>query len=240
VRAKEKPPSRVLQAVHGIREVAPDPPFEIGLSEFLKSTYSQKELIELYARFTVGDGNFDKMMRRAIWRACAKRFGNGVTIGTGVEFLHLDTFEIGNGVFIGAHSYLQGRFDGAFVIEDMVWIGPHSFFDGRDMVLGANVGWGPGAKVVGSQHTGQPLDVPVIRTDLEVKPVRVEPWADIGTNSTLLPGVTIGKGSIVGAGAVVVEDVLPFSIVGGVPARFIRWRDGYQPPNAEQEDATSK
>jgi len=45
----------------------------------------------------------------------------------------------------------------------------------------------------------------------------------------LLPGVTIGKGSIVGAGAVVTRDVAPFSIVAGVPAKFVRWRDGYQP-----------
>jgi acetyltransferase-like isoleucine patch superfamily enzyme len=242
VRAKDKPPSRVLRAVHGIREIAPDPPYEIGLSDHLKSVYSRQGLIELYTRFTMGDGSLDKIMRRAIWRAAAKRFGNGVTIGTGVEFLHIETFEIGDGVFIGAHSYLQGRFDGSFVINDMVWIGPHSYFDGRDMVLESNVGWGPGAKVVGSQHTGQPLDVPVIRTDLEVKPVRVEAWADIGANSTLLPGVTVGKGSIVGAGAVVVEDVMPFSIVGGVPARFIRWREGYQPPESDkgQEHATSK
>ena len=101
------------------------------------------------------------------------------------------------------------------------------------------MGWGPGAKVLGSQHTGQPIDVPVIRTDLEVRPVRVEAWADIGTNATLLPGVTVGKGSIVGAGAVVNEDVAPYSIVAGAPARFIRWRDGYR-PGAEEEHGTSR
>ncbi len=55
--------------------------------------------------------------------------------------------------------------------------------------------------------------------------MRIGAWADIGTNATILPGVTVGKGAIVGAGAVVVEDVPPFSIVAGVPARFLRWRD---------------
>ena len=59
--------------------------------------------------------------------------------------------------------------------------------------------------------------------------MRVEAWADIGTGAIFLPGVTIGKGSIVGAGAVVTRDVLPFAIVAGVPASFLRWRDGYKP-----------
>jgi acetyltransferase-like isoleucine patch superfamily enzyme len=50
-------------------------------------------------------------------------------------------------------------------------------------------------------------------------------WADIGVNAVILPGVTIGRGAIVGAGAVVTDDVEPFSVVAGVPARFVRRRD---------------
>jgi len=44
-----------------------------------------------------------------------------------------------------------------------------------------------------------------------------------------MPGITIGKGAIVGAGAVVTHDVEPFAIVAGVPARFLRWREGHEP-----------
>ena len=90
--------------------------------------------------------------------------------------------------------------------------------------------WG---EVFGSSHVGLPLNQPIIETDLEVRPVRVEEWADIGTGAILLPGVTVGKGSIVGAGAVVARDVPPFSVVAGVPARFVRWRDGY--PGSENK-----
>jgi acetyltransferase-like isoleucine patch superfamily enzyme len=136
---------------------------------------------------------------------------------------------IGNTCFIGAGAYIQGRFDGRCVIGDNVWIGPGAYFDARDLVLGDYVGWGPGAKVLGSAHTGLPADVPIVKTDLEIRPVRVQPWADIGTNAVLLPGVTVGKGAIVGAGAVVTHDVPPFAIVAGVPARFLRWRDGRPP-----------
>ena len=93
------------------------------------------------------------------------------------------------------------------MIGDKVWIGPQAYFDARDLVLEEHVGWGPGAKVLGSAHTGVPVDVPIVKTDLEIRPVRVRAWADIGTNAVLLPGVTVGKGAIVGAGAVVTADV---------------------------------
>jgi galactoside O-acetyltransferase len=147
----------------------------------------------------------------------------------GVGFKHPETFEIGKGVFIGAHSFIQGRFDGCCRIGDCVWIGPQSYFDARDLVLEDYVGWGPGAKVLGSVHTGVPLDVPIIQTDLEIKPVRVGAWADIGTNAVLLPGVTIGRGAIVGASAVVTHDVPAFAKVAGIPAKVIGWREHGEP-----------
>jgi acetyltransferase-like isoleucine patch superfamily enzyme len=68
-----------------------------------------------------------------------------------------------------------------------------------------------------------------LRTDLEVRPVRVEDGADVGTGAVVLPGVTIGRGSVVGAGAVVTRDVPPLAVVAGVPARFMRWRGGADP-----------
>ena len=180
--------------------------------------------MDLYARFTLGEGHLDVLMRRAIYRAAARGVGHGLLVGTGVGFKHLDRFTIGQGVFIGAQSYLQGRFDGDCVIGDHVWIGPHSYFDARDLVIEDYVGWGPGAKVLGSAHTGLPIDVPIVQTDLEIKPVRIEAWADIGTNAVIMPGVTVGRGSIVGAGAVVTRDVPPLAVVAGVPARILRWR----------------
>ncbi len=239
MRARDKEPARILTAVHGRKEITPDPNHEIELSARLGEEYGVEGLRELYSRFALGEGNFDSMMRRVIWRGLARKFGHGVTIAPGAGFKHPETFEIGDGVFIGAQAYLQGRFDGTLIIGNMTWIGPQAYFDGRDLILGEYVGWGPGAKVLGSQHSGDPYDVPVIQTDLQVKPVRVEAWADVGTNSTLLPGVTVGRGAIVGAGSVVTADVEPFSIVVGSPARFLRWREGYgQPGSPEQKHAT--
>jgi acetyltransferase-like isoleucine patch superfamily enzyme len=223
--AEARRPGRIVRAVHGRQDVRPDPEHEVGLAAALKAAYDIRGLIELYGRFANGDGMIDNLMRRAIWRAGARSCGHGLQVGSGVGFKHLETFAIGDGVFIGAQAYVQGRFDGTCVIGNNVWIGPQAYFDARDLVLEEHVGWGPGAKVLGSAHTGVPVDVPIVRTDLEIKPVHVGAWADIGTSATLLPGVMVGKGAIVGAGAVVTQDVAAFAIVAGVPARFIRWRD---------------
>src|SRR3954465_13588511 len=127
-------PGRVVPAVHGVRRVSEDAPFELGLSAHLKRTYAGPALLELYGRYSIGDGELDHLMRRAIWRALARRFGSGVKIESGTGFKHPETFEIGDGVFFGAQSYIQGRFDGRCVIGDRVWIGPQSYFDARDLV----------------------------------------------------------------------------------------------------------
>jgi acetyltransferase-like isoleucine patch superfamily enzyme len=182
--------------------------------------------MEVYARFSAGDDPFSQRMRRIAVKAVARSCGDGLQIAANVGFKHLETIEIGSSCFLGAGVYVQGRFDGRCVIGDNVWIGPGAYFDARDLVLERYVGWGPGAKVLGSAHTGIPADVPIVKTDLVIEPVRVEAEADIGTNAVLLPGVTVGKGAIVGAGAVVTKDVPPYAIVAGVPARFLRWRDG--------------
>lgn len=216
---------RVVRAVHGLRAVEPDPEHEVGLAASLRATQVLPRLLDLYARFAIGEGDFDAMMRRVLWRAAAREFGNGVRIGAAVGFKHWETFEIGDGVFIGAQAYIQGRFDGRCRIGARTWIGPQSYLDARDLVLEEDVGWGPGARVLGSEHTGLPADVPIIQTDLEIRPVVVRQGADIGTGAVLLPGVTVGEGAIVGAGAVVTSDVPARAVVAGVPARFLRWRE---------------
>lgn len=209
--------------MHGKR-TATRPDFETGLIAALREAHALPALVELYGRFANGDGMVDALMRRSILAAAARQCGPGLRVDSGVVFKHAETFELGEGVFIGAQANIQGRFDGRCRIGRNSWIGPQAFLDARDMVIGEHVGWGPGAKLLGSAHVAEPVDRPIIETDLEIRPVRVGDWADIGTNAVLLPGVTIGKGAIVGAGAVVTGDVEPFSIVAGVPARFLRWR----------------
>jgi len=215
---------RVVRAVHGAQPVAPDPAEELAASDELRRTESKEQLLERYADASYRDSAAGARQRRVVLRALTKSFGHGVKIGVGVLVLHPHTFEIGDAVFIGNQSFLQGRHDGHCVIGAHTWIGPQAYFDCRDLELGEYVGWGPGAKVLGSEHTGLPVDVPIIQTDLVIRPVRVGRGADIGVNAVLLPGVQVGESAIVGAGAVVTKDVPAYAIVAGVPAKLLRSR----------------
>jgi acetyltransferase-like isoleucine patch superfamily enzyme len=227
------PRGRIVPAIHGARLVEPDPAADIALAAELRATRTRDELVAMASLHAYRDSAEDARMRRIVWRALAQRFGNGVRIGCAALARHHETFVIGDGVFIGEQAFIQGRFDGTCAIGNHVWIGPQAYLDARDLVIEDYVGWGPGARVLGSEHTGRPVDVPIIQTDLHIRPVRIGAWADVGTNAVILPGVTIGKGAIVGAGAVVTRDVPPFAVVAGVPAAFLRWRD-------ERADRTDK
>lgn len=221
--------TRTVPAVHGNEKVIKDPQFEKEFSQHLLTLYSADSLVELYSRFKEGEGQFDFFMRRAIWRALAKSFGNNITICPGACFKYLGTMEIGDNVFIGNQAFLQGRFDGRCIVKDHVWIGPNSYLDARDLIIDEYVGWGPGAKILGSSHSALPIDIPTVKTDLIISTVHIQAESDIGVNAVILPGITVGKGSIVGAGAIVAKDVPPYAVVAGVPAKFLHWREGFVP-----------
>ena len=215
---------RQVPASFGRHELLNDPEWELGLAASLRDSQPKEELLALFARFRTGESAFDAMMRRVLVHALCKRVGNDLKVGPDVVFKHPETLEFGDCVFIGAQAIIQGRFDGSCKIGNHVWIGPQAYFDARALVLEDYVGWGPGAKVLGSAHTGMPLEQPIIATDLVIRPVTVGVGADIGINASILPGVHIGAHAIVGAGAVVTKDLLRYSIANGVPARVVGQR----------------
>jgi acetyltransferase-like isoleucine patch superfamily enzyme len=213
--------TRIVEAVHGLRKVEPDPQFELDMAAHLREQLSREQLLEAFSDHAYGTNPIDVIMRRVCLRALVKKLGAGANIRKNVSVIHPETFEIGDGVFVGEQTIIQGRFDGRCVIGNGVWIGPQSYFDARDLVIEERVGWGPGAKVLGSEHTGSPAGVPLIQSDLKIAPVRICAGADIGVNAIILPGVTVGREAIVGAGAVLTKDVPDFATVAGVPARGI-------------------
>jgi acetyltransferase-like isoleucine patch superfamily enzyme len=217
--------ARVVAAVAGKRELQADPAFEAELASELLARCGRAETLGLFHRFSQSPAWLDTMMRRVCLRALVKRCGVGLQVGIGVSLRHPETFEFGDGVFIGDQAVLQGRYDGSFVVGHRVWIGPQCFLDARDLVLEDYVGLGPGVKILGSEHTGLPAHLPLVATDLLIEPVRILFGADVGMNAVLLPGVTVGRGAIVGAGAAVSRDVPAWAKVAGVPARVIGWRE---------------
>ena len=91
----------------------------------------------------------------------------------------------------------------------------------RGVDLGDSVMLAPGVSLITSSHVFDRVDVPISEQGETYEPIVVGAGAWLGTNAVVLPGVNIGEGAIVAAGAVVTKHVKPFSIVGGVPARVI-------------------
>jgi len=93
-----------------------------------------------------------------------------------------------------------------------------SFLDMGGITIEDDVFIGPRVNLITENH---PLD-PSNRKALIVKPVIIKRNAWIGAGVTVLPGVTVGENAVVAAGAVVSKDVPGNSIVGGIPAKFIK------------------
>jgi acetyltransferase-like isoleucine patch superfamily enzyme len=93
-----------------------------------------------------------------------------------------------------------------------------SFLDMGGITIEDHVLIGPRVNVVTENH---PLD-PSDRRSLITQPVVIKRNAWIGAGATILPGVTIGENAVVAAGAVVLKDVPANTLVGGVPAKFIK------------------
>jgi acetyltransferase-like isoleucine patch superfamily enzyme len=100
-------------------------------------------------------------------------------------------------------------------------IGHHAILDGRNgLTIGENVNLGSGVWIWTMEH--DPQD-PQFAT--AGGPVCIEDYVWISCRVVVLPGVRIGRGAVVAAGAVVAQDVPPFAIVGGVPAKVIGQRN---------------
>jgi len=90
--------------------------------------------------------------------------------------------------------------------------------------IGNNVLIAAGVRMITRKHGFADLSHPMAKQGYTNAPIVVQDDVWIGFGAVILPGVTIGRGSIVGANAVVTRDVEPYTIVGGVPARLIRRR----------------
>ena len=111
------------------------------------------------------------------------------------------------------------------MIGNNVGISQNCFIQVRGNVnIGNNVIMGPNVSIFSENHNFTNPDLPVNIQGESRKGVIIEDGVWIGTRSVILDGVKIGENSIIAAGSVVVKDVPPFSIVGGVPAKVLKSR----------------
>lgn len=165
-----------------------------------------------------GSGRFE--------RSQFARIGQNVVIEPGVLVFHPENVEIGDGVYVGHYTILKGYYRGRMVIGNGTWIGQQCFFHSAgNLTIGRNVGIGPGVKIITSFHADEGISKPILHAGIRFAAVVIEDDADIGIGSIILPGVLIGKGSQIGAGAVVASNIPEYAVVAGVPARLLRMRN---------------
>ena len=113
-----------------------------------------------------------------------------------------------------------------------VYIGPGACFlaTKSHIYIENHVIFGPHVTIIGGDHRSDVIGrhISEIRESEKLPEndadIHIEEGAWIGCNVTILKGVTIGKGSIVAAGAVVVDDVPPYAVVGGAKAKLLKYR----------------
>jgi maltose O-acetyltransferase len=131
------------------------------------------------------------------------KIGDNSTIDAGCKIYYPQGISIGNDVIITQDVMLDGR--GTINIGDDSLIGFESLF-------------------ITSTYNCAQKDVLIKDQGKFAASIIIGKNVWIGTRATILPGVEIGDGSIIGANAVVTKNVMPYTIVGGVPAKYIRNR----------------
>lgn len=134
-------------------------------------------------------------IRRFFYRLAGMKIGSGSTLHMGARFYNPSHIAIGRDTIIGEGVVLDGR---------------------ASLRIGDHVDFASEVMVYNSQHDTESDDFHAIS-----EPVVIEDYVFVGPRAIILPGVTIGKGAVVAAGAVVTKDVNAFEIVGGVPAKVI-------------------
>lgn len=137
-------------------------------------------------------------VRRLFYRLAGMGIGKGTSIHMFANFFNPKNIEIGDDTVVGMKAFLDGR--------AKLSIGSHTALASEVMIYN-------------SEHDIDASDFHAIEQE-----VIIGDYVFIGPRATIMPGVHIGDGAIVAAGAVVTKDVPQMSIVGGVPAKEIRKR----------------
>ncbi len=126
-------------------------------------------------------------------------FGRNITLAYNC-FLSPISLKVGNDCWLGVNNFICGEVE-----------------IGNDVILGPNV------SIPGATHdisSRQPFSEGVPQIEGTI----LEDSVWVGSNSTILDGIRIGKGAVIAANSVVAEDVPPWAIVGGVPAKILKYR----------------
>lgn len=138
----------------------------------------------------------------------------GLTIGAGSFIM--------NGCRLHVFNF-RGLDHSGIRLGKRTFLGEGSIMRGQGgIVVGDNVLFGPRTQVLAVDHVFNDPDTPIMNQGITARGISIEDNCWIGAGATILDGVTIGRGSCIGAGAVVTVSVPAHSLAVGVPARVIR------------------
>lgn len=154
------------------------------------------------------------------------KLGKGVYISASSILTagRMGTISLGNDCVVQAYAILNAprgsiRMGNDCSINSFCYLGGYGGIE-----IGNGVRIAPGAKIYAFEHIYEQTDVPIHKQGIGPKKVIIEDDVWIGSNAIITGGITLGKGSIIAAGAVVTKSVEPYTIVGGVPAKVIKKR----------------
>ena len=152
-----------------------------------------------------------------------KAVGENVIIEEDVLIFHPENISIGNNVYIGHKTILKGYFKNSLIIGNNSWIGQSCFlYSGGGIEIGSSVGVAPHVKILTFSHDLNDNLEAIIDREVIFKKVIINDNSDIGIDSIIMPGVEIGKGSVIGAGSVVLKSVEKNTVFAGNPGREIK------------------
>lgn len=194
---------------------------------------------------------FASLLRAKVYKTILGSIGEGCLIEKDVRLIIPSNVFLGERTFLGEFSYLDpdssknkivlkndvhisrgcvlrmsAECKGDLTIEDHVHISQNSYINANGGVwIGKNCLFGSNVSIISSNHNYKDPNTSIRLQGTTEREVIIEEDVWLGINSSVMPGVTIGKGAVIGAGAVVTKNIPPYVIAVGIPAKIVGKRE---------------
>lgn len=143
------------------------------------------------------------LIRYILIKSLAKSCGDNVSISEDVYLFSPENIEFGDNVSIHPMCYIEGQ---------------------GGITIGNDVSIAHATSILSTTHNMDDLDIPIKDQGVTEKPVIIHDNVWIGCKTTILCGIEVSSGSVIGANSVVTKNIKPFTVCAGVPAKEIRSR----------------